>query len=194
MSGPSSGKRGLLRPGGARLLRAIPLRFARKQKHGTKRSVYAELNLTSMVDMLTILVVFLLQTFSASGELLQQKPNLKIATVSYGDENAAPQGIPISVSEQAIYVDDCLVGGRELIDNPALFAQATQRTRDCITTVEEKMRTMGTAPKDSAKKIIVFQLDERIEYGRLTPLRIVAMQAGYASFVYPVVQEKSTAQ
>lgn len=194
MSGPSSEKRGLLRPGGARLLRSIPLRFARKQKHGSKRSVYAELNLTSMVDMLTILVVFLLQTFSASGELLQQKPNLEIATVSYGDANAAPQGMAISISQQTIYVEDCLVGSRELIDNPALTAQATQRTRDCITTVEEKMRTMGNAPKDAAKKLVVFQVDKHVEYGALIPLKSAVMQAGYAIFKYPVIQGPGAAQ
>ena len=51
---------------GPRLKTMAPLAFV-KAGSGGRKSGYAELNLTSMVDMLTILVVFLLQTFSASG-------------------------------------------------------------------------------------------------------------------------------
>lgn len=69
---------GLLRPPGPRLLRSLALHFVNRHAHGGKRSIYAELNLTSMVDMLTILVVFLLQTFSASGELFAHNANVKL--------------------------------------------------------------------------------------------------------------------
>src|SRR5579864_2711785 len=68
-------KPGLMKKPGPRLRKFAPLRFVRTGGHG-KRSTYAELNLTSMVDMLTILVVFLLQTFSASGELLSVQKNI----------------------------------------------------------------------------------------------------------------------
>ena len=52
---------------------------------------YAELNLTSMVDMLTILVVFLLQTFSASGELLTVSKNITLPeAVNFRDLEQAP--------------------------------------------------------------------------------------------------------
>ena len=59
-------KPGLMKKPGPRLRKYAPLKFVRSGGHG-KKSGYAELNLTLMVDMLTILVVFLLQTFSASG-------------------------------------------------------------------------------------------------------------------------------
>src|SRR6201995_2060723 len=64
----------ITRPG-ARLKVSVPLHFVASGGSG-KKSGYAELNLTSMVDMLTILVVFLLQTFSASGELLTVQKNI----------------------------------------------------------------------------------------------------------------------
>src|SRR3954451_10152484 len=66
---------GLIEKPGPHLGKEVPLKFVRKGSHG-KKSGYAELNLTSMVDMLTILVVFLLQTFSASGELLVVSKNI----------------------------------------------------------------------------------------------------------------------
>jgi biopolymer transport protein ExbD len=54
---------------GKRLMHAIPLKFVQKKVSGHGgRSVAAELSLTSMIDFLVTIVVFLLMTFSASGE------------------------------------------------------------------------------------------------------------------------------
>ena len=40
---------------------------------GGKKSGFTELNLTAMVDMFTVIVIFLLQTFSGEGEISVQK-------------------------------------------------------------------------------------------------------------------------
>jgi biopolymer transport protein ExbD len=54
---------------GRRLMQAIPLKFVQKRlAGGGKRNVAAGLSLTSMIDFLVVTVVFLLMTFSASGE------------------------------------------------------------------------------------------------------------------------------
>jgi biopolymer transport protein ExbD len=52
-----------------RLMRNVGLEFvAKKVKGGGGRGVNANLSLTSMIDFLVVTVVFLLMTFSASGE------------------------------------------------------------------------------------------------------------------------------
>lgn len=51
------------------LRRSIKLKFAKAGGHG-KASVIADLNVTPMVDMLTMLVIFLLVSFTSSGEIL----------------------------------------------------------------------------------------------------------------------------
>src|ERR1700740_2896506 len=52
-----------------RLMRKVGLEFvSRKVKGGGHRSTTASLSLTSMIDFLVVTVVFLLMTFSASGE------------------------------------------------------------------------------------------------------------------------------
>lgn len=54
---------------GRRLLHQVPLRFVQKKvEGGGHRATSAELSLTSMIDFLVVTVVFLLITFSASGE------------------------------------------------------------------------------------------------------------------------------
>ena len=81
---------GLIEKPGPRLGKHVPLKFVRAGGHG-KKSGYAELNLTSMVDMLTILVVFLLQTFSASGELLSVQKNIVLPEAqNFKDLEQAP--------------------------------------------------------------------------------------------------------
>jgi biopolymer transport protein ExbD len=54
---------------GRRLMHHVSLKFVQKKVHGGgHRSVAAALNLTSMIDYLVTVVIFLLMSFSASGE------------------------------------------------------------------------------------------------------------------------------
>src|SRR6516162_4339144 len=54
---------------GRRLMRHVGLEFvAKKVSGGGHRNTNANLSLTSMIDFLVVTVVFLLMTFSASGE------------------------------------------------------------------------------------------------------------------------------
>src|SRR5258708_1509827 len=88
--GGGSTHKGLINKPGPRLGKEVPLKVVRRAGQG-KRSTYAELNLTSMVDMLTILVVFLLQTFSASGELLIVSKNIVLPeATNFKDLERAP--------------------------------------------------------------------------------------------------------
>src|ERR1700687_4575170 len=48
----------------------------------TKRAVFVALSLTSMVDMFTILVVFLLQNYSATGEIIYIPKDVKLPKAS----------------------------------------------------------------------------------------------------------------
>ncbi len=47
---------------------------------GGKKSQHMALNLTAMVDMFTVIVIFLLQSFSASGEIMFIQKDLKLPT------------------------------------------------------------------------------------------------------------------
>ena len=51
-----------------------------------KRSGNADLQLTSMVDMFTLLVIFLLSNFNASGDVLFMSKDIQLPTASHGTE------------------------------------------------------------------------------------------------------------
>ena len=57
-----------LHPPGKRLLRAIRLRFVGRAMDVGRRGVSARLNLVSLVDFMVVTVLYLLLSFSASGE------------------------------------------------------------------------------------------------------------------------------
>src|SRR2546421_7362718 len=68
-----------------------------------KRGVYAGLTLTSLVDVMTIIVIFLLMNFSANGEVLYMSKDIKLPDAYHG---AMLERAPvISVSADAVTFD-----------------------------------------------------------------------------------------
>ncbi len=57
----------------------------RKLKGGGKhRSIHQELSLTSMIDMFSMLIIFLIQSFTTSGDLFVTNPDIKMPTAEHG--------------------------------------------------------------------------------------------------------------
>src|SRR5438128_12173692 len=72
-----------------------------------KRGVYAALTLTSLVDVMTIIVIFLLMNFSANGEVLYMSKDIKLPDAYHGAQlDRAPV---ISVSPDAVTFDGRMV-------------------------------------------------------------------------------------
>jgi biopolymer transport protein ExbD len=106
-------KETLIETPGPRLRKFIPLKFVMGGGHG-KKSVYAELNITSMVDMLMILTVFLLQTFSASGELLTVSKNIVLPEAqNWKDLEQAPI---VAVSKDSVTLDGRMVADASVLN------------------------------------------------------------------------------
>jgi len=85
---------------------------SRIKKHNTG-SGKVSLNLTSMMDMFTIILVFLLKTFSTEGQLLQPSDHLQLPKSTVGK---APEiALDVVVTRKEILVNDSPV----LIENDA---------------------------------------------------------------------------
>lgn len=99
---------------GKRLMHHIPLKFVwnKVSGHG-HRSVGAALNLVSFIDFLVVTVIFLLMSFSASGEISVDK-NVKLPKAENVEDIVdAPM---IAVNGNQILVDGTLAGSTRAIE------------------------------------------------------------------------------
>lgn len=67
-----------------------------------KKSTNAEINVIPMVDMMTMLVIFLLQQFSSTGEVLYMQKDIKLPTAMHGQTIDIAPVIAISPGEVVI--------------------------------------------------------------------------------------------
>src|ERR1035437_9360283 len=102
----------------------------RKQKKATRRRVMiAGLTLTSMVDMFSLLVIFLLQTFSASPELVAVTKGVTLPS-SFTSRELKDAPI-LSISEAGVYLDQKFVGVTdELLVDPSPLMKRLADLRD----------------------------------------------------------------
>ena len=72
-----------------------------KMKNGRK-STNAELNVVPMVDMMTMLVIFLLQQFSSTGEVLYMQKDIRLPDARHGQIIEVAPVVTISSAEIAV--------------------------------------------------------------------------------------------
>jgi biopolymer transport protein ExbD len=104
----------------------IARQYARKK---AKRSILLALSLTSMVDMFSLLVIFLLQTFSTSPEMLMVSKEVRLPTAQSGREIVdAPV---LSVTKEGVFLDQKLVGQvDQVLQNPDSFMDRLKNLRE----------------------------------------------------------------
>lgn len=89
-----------------------------KHEPGVRRHLEPpRLNLTAMVDVFTVLLVFLLKSYSAEGTLTAAAQNLELPAST---SSLAPQPtITITISEDALFVEDERVGALADLADPS---------------------------------------------------------------------------
>lgn len=173
---------GLMKPPAPRLRKFIPLKFVTKHGAG-KKSGYAELNLTSMVDMLTILVVFLLQTFSASGELLTVSKNIQLPeAVNFKDLEQAPI---IAISRDAVTLN-----GDPKADSAELNRENTVDWKipglhDDLVVLKNNFKLLHPNPEDF-KGLVIVQADKNIDFKVIKKVMYTCAVAGYNNVNFAV--------
>lgn len=115
----------------------------RKQKRkGRRRAMLATLTLTSMVDMFSLLVIFLLQAFSASPELVMVSKGVTLpAAVSGHEITDAPV---LSITSDTVYLDQQEVGPtQQLLENPEPLTKRLADLRTLWQTTHPKEQFKG---------------------------------------------------
>ena len=171
-------------------------RFEKSKVFGGKvlrghKSVNADLNVVPMVDMMTILVLFLLQQFSATGEVLYMQKDIRLPEASHGQAIEVAPVIAIS-AEHVVVTGQKVADVREL-EQDALFAipPLEERLRD------EKKRWDFIHQSDpdrdkNWKGDVNIQADVKVPFRLLKRVMFSAAQAGYYSVNFATLEASGT--
>jgi biopolymer transport protein ExbD len=170
---------------GRRLMHHIPLKFVTDKVSGKgHRATSAGLNLTSMIDFLVTIVVFLLMTFSASGEIPLDK-NVKLPKAENTiDMIDAPM---IAVNGSQILVDGTAAGSTRAIEE----AGRMQRIDELFNILKSKRELWKATQGGSGKSfpgVCVLQVDEKVAALVVKSVFQTAAFAGYPNVSFMVGQ------
>jgi biopolymer transport protein ExbD len=166
---------------GPRLGHHVPLRFASKGGHG-KRSVYAELYLTSLVDMFMILVVFLLETFSATGEIAFVQKNIVLPeAVNWKDLERAPI---IAIANDVVTLDGTPVANAEDLQKDTTVDFKITKLHDDLVTLKNNYKLIH--PNENFNGIAILQAHKDIDFKVLKKVMYSAAVAGYYNLNFAV--------
>ena len=185
MAGGGGHKMGLIKPPGPRLRKYIPLKFVTKLGVGGKKSTYAELNLTSMVDMLTILVVFLLQTFSASGELLSVQKNITLPeAMNHKDLEQAPI---IAISRDSVTLNGEPKADATELNKDSSVDWKIPQLHDDLVVLKNNFKLLHPNPEDW-KGLVIVQADKSVDFKVVKKVMYTCSVAGYSNVNFAVQQ------
>ncbi|MCA2980374.1 MAG: biopolymer transporter ExbD [Myxococcaceae bacterium] len=149
--------------------------------HGAK-SVNADLNVTPLVDMFVILVLFLIANFSATGEILSMSKDIELPEAANTDElQIAPV---VQVSKDQVIVSGTSVGRVE---------DLTREDYLNIPALEEKLRDMKkqfedlhNAANDSGafKGDVNIQADKKVQFRIIKRVMFSCAAAGYGNIAF----------
>ena len=144
---------------------------------GGRRNTNAELNVVPMVDMMTMLVIFLLQQFSATGEVLFMQKDIKLPDAQHGQMIEVAPVVAISAAQ-------VVVTGQKVADVADLerdsgylnIPQLEERLRD------EKKRWDFIHQSDPGTKwdgVVNIQADQKVPFRIVKRVMYSCGVAGY---------------
>ena len=160
---------------------------------GGRKGVNAELNVVPMVDMMTMLVIFLLQQFSATGEVLYMQKDIKLPEAAHGQTIEVAPVIAIS-PEQVVVGGQKVADVRELDSDQAILnIQALEeRLRDDMKRWDSIHQNDPDREK-AWKGDVNIQADVKIPFRILKRVMFSAAQAGYYNINFAALEASAGA-
>jgi biopolymer transport protein ExbD len=166
---------------GARLMHAVPLRFVwnKVSGHGG-RSTNASLNLVSFIDFLVVTVIFLLMSFSASGEIAVDK-NVRLPKAENVDDVIeAPM---VAVNGNQILVDGAEAGNTRSIEELGRL----QKIDELFNILKNKRELWKTVqPNKPFPGVCILQVDQNVSALVVKSVFQTAAFAGYPNVSFMV--------
>src|ERR1700683_1108679 len=149
------------------------------------------LQITSMIDMFTIILVFLLKSYASSSVDIAVNQNMVLPSST---ASMAPgEALKLAVSKTGIYVDDKEVAKIEngLILKDYLDSKDEKFIRplyDALKAQADKSKAIAKQNTDmNFEGKVIFQADQGLDYKLLRKVMYTSSFAGYTDFKFAVV-------
>jgi biopolymer transport protein ExbD len=168
---------------GRSLMRHVGLNFVEKKvEGGGHRSTNANLSLTSMIDFLVVTVVFLLMTFSASGET----PIAKGVTLPFAENVQDMLDAPmVAINGSQLLVDGAPAGNTRAVEE----SDRLQRIDELFNILKAKKELWRqTHPGKDFPGVVILQVDQNVKAVVVKSVFQTAAFAGYPNVSFMVDQ------
>ena len=187
------------------LFSSVPFKvLAQVGKHGHGRSANVSLNVVPFVDMMTILVTFLLMTFSASGEILMSQKGLDLPDAT--NKDLLRRAPVIIIARDAITFNNEMMADPVQIQNDPspewkvteLFERLNMERqvfavnmRGLADSDPEKQKCLNPKPDPKPDEmcldgLLIMQADQKIQAKVINRVLKTAESAGYKNVMFAV--------
>jgi biopolymer transport protein ExbD len=162
-------------------------RQIRKRIRRSKKETM-EIDITSLLDILVVILIFLLKSYSASNVIINipKEVNLPLSQTQKGNET----GVTLQVSDQKLFIDDQMVA--DLRSSKNIFDESGLRIIPLYNELVRKRESSENLVKSTGADLdfdgkINLVMDKDIEYDFLRKLMYTSGEAGFLSFKFVVL-------
>lgn len=147
----------------------------------------AALKMTSMMDILTVLLLFLLKSFVVDGEAMTPPAGVNLPESSA--ENTPEESFVVAISGDAILVgNEPVVRTAELSGSTGLLIESLANRLDAMWTQRETIEKR-TGRQSTKSPIVTIQGDRDVEFELLQRVMYTVSEVGFKDISLAVVQK-----
>lgn len=136
-----------------------------------KKSIYSDLLLTALIDAFSILVIFLLMSFSSSGELLTLGKGMELPKAVLGQ--TLERNPVVKLEENRIFIED------KEVTADGLVAEL----------LELRKKHQELHGNQDFPGILTIQADRRVKYEQLNAIVLATGNAGYSDIKFAILMK-----
>jgi len=164
------------------LLHHIPLKFVNDRvAGGGRKSVDLSIPLVPFIDFLIVLVVFLLMSFSASGELVAQQPSITMPDAA--NTQALEIAPIIAIDARVVTLDGMRVADYSTLAQTANLDRIEQLVQNLETLKRNWTMLHPAQPFDGS---LIIQADKEVDFRVIKKIMFSSAQAGYTNVSFAV--------
>lgn len=145
-------------------------------------------SLTSMMDMMTIILVFLIKNMDAEGQLITQAENL-ILPVSTSRIQPKEVSLTVVVDNNYVVVDNSkIITTEDVLKQEDLLVTKVDSVLQERRKVEQEHALAAGLPADEAGNVVV-QIDKNIPYDAMYKVMATCGYSGYTNIAFAVMMK-----